>query len=149
MSVNHGVKTGETPTSIATVIESGNMAVIVGTAPVNRATSPKVNTPVLCFTEKEALEAFGDSDDWKNYTLCEAIEVFFRLFKTGPIVMINVLDPAVHKTSVADAPITFTDGIATLNDTGVMLDTLSITGKNQGTDYTASSMRTEPLNLWR
>lgn len=136
-SINHGVRTGEKPTSIAGIIQSGNTAVIIGTAPVNTAPDPKVNTPVICYTEKEALEAFGWSDSWKEYTLCEAIDVFFRLFKVGPIVMINVLDPKVHKVPVTDAAITFTKGVAKVEDKGILLDTLEITGKVQGTDYTA------------
>ncbi|GLI57360.1 hypothetical protein PM10SUCC1_28740 [Propionigenium maris DSM 9537] len=147
MSVNHGVRAGESPTSLSTILQMGNTAVVVGTAPVNMATSPKVNTPVICYTEKEAIEAFGYSDDWKKYTLCEAIDAFFRLFKTGPVVMINVLDPAIHKTSVAAASATFVDGIAKLEDTGVLLDTLKITGKELGTDYTAAFNEDGTVNL--
>ena len=147
MSVNHGVKTGEVPTSIATIAQSGNTAVIIGTAPVNMASSPKVNTPVLCYTEKEALEAFGYSDDWKNYTLCEAIDVFFRLFKKGPVVMINVLDPAVHKSSVTGEAVTFSGGTGTIPYEGVLLDTISITGKVMGTDYTAEFNEDGTVNL--
>ncbi|GLI54751.1 hypothetical protein PM10SUCC1_02660 [Propionigenium maris DSM 9537] len=146
-SINHGVRTGEKPTSIAGIIQSGNTAVIIGTAPVNTAPDPKVNTPVICYTEKEALEAFGWSDNWKEYTLCEAIDVFFRLFKVGPIVMINVLDPKVHKISVTDAAITFTKGVAKVEDKGVLLDTLEITGKVQGTDYTAEFNEDGSVNL--
>jgi len=141
--VNHGVNTGETPTSISSIIESGNTAVIVGTAPVNMASDPKVNTPVLCYTEKEALAAFGYHDDWKSYSLCEAISVFFRLFKVGPVVLVNVLDPKVHKEGVADRAVTFTDGMATIEDAGVILDSLELSlaaggdTKTLGVDYTA------------
>lgn len=141
--VNHGVNTGETPTSIASIIQSGNTAVIVGTAPVNMASDPKVNTPVLCYTETEALAAFGYHDDWESYSLCEAISVFFRLFKVGPVVFVNVLDPAVHKEGVLDKAVKFTDGEAVIDDIGVLLDSLELTpsvggeAKVLGTDYTA------------
>ncbi|UUV18045.1 phage tail sheath family protein [Fusobacteria bacterium ZRK30] len=125
-TINHGVKTSETSTSMASVIESGNCAVIIGTAPVNLAKSPKINTPVLCYSEKEAIEAFGYSDDWANYTLCEAIDVFFRLFKVGPVVFINVLDPATHKEAVADTAITFTKKKGTITDKGILLPSLAL-----------------------
>lgn len=133
-TINHGVKTGEKATSISTIAQSGNTAVIIGTAPVNRALSPKVNTPVLCYTEKEALEAFGDSDDWKSYSLCESIDVFFRLFKRGPIVMINVLDPKIHKANSSEQ-VAFADGVGLITSAGVLLDTIKVTGKTSGTDY--------------
>jgi phage tail sheath protein FI len=142
--VNHGVNTGETPTSIASIIQSGNTAVIVGTSPVNMASDPKVNVPVLCYTEKEAIAAFGYHDNWKDYSLCEAISVFFRLFKVGPVVLVNVLDPEIHKEGIVDKAITFTDGVAVVDDIGVLLNTLDLTyvsdstQKTLGTDYTAA-----------
>ncbi|WP_028857461.1 phage tail sheath family protein [Psychrilyobacter atlanticus] len=125
-SINHGVKTSESSTSIASVIESGNCAVIIGTAPVNLAKSPKINTPVLCYSEREAIEAFGYSDEWASYTLCEAIDVFFRLFKVGPVVFINVLDPATHKEAVSDGAITFTKKKGIIADKGILLPSLSL-----------------------
>lgn len=142
--VNHGVNTGETPTSIASIIQSGNTAIIVGTAPVNMASDPKVNVPVLCYTEKEAIAAFGYHDNWKDYSLCEAISVFFRLFKVGPVVLVNVLDPEIHKEGIVDKAITFTDGVAVVDDIGVLLNTMDLTyvadstQKTLGTDYTAA-----------
>jgi len=126
MTINHGIKTSESSTSIASVIESGNCAVIIGTAPVNRAISPKINTPVLCYSEREAIEAFGYSDDWASYTLCEAISVFFRLFKVGPVVLINVLDPTTHNEAVADTAITFTKKKGVVTDIGILLSSLSL-----------------------
>jgi len=129
-SINHGVKTSETSTSMASVIESGNCAVIIGTAPVNLAKKAQINTPVLCYSEKEAIEAFGYSDDWASYTLCEAIDVFFRLFKVGPVVFINVLDPTTHKEAVADGAITFTKKKGTIADKGILLPSLSLKQSN-------------------
>lgn len=118
--INHGISTSESTTSIASIIKSGNTAVIIGTAPVNMAKNPKVNTPVLCYSEKEALEAFGYLDDWENYTLCEAISVFFRLFKVGPVVFINVLDPTIHKKDVVNTTVTITKKIGEINQTGIL-----------------------------
>ena len=146
MSINHGVRTGEKPTSISTIAQSGNTAVIIGTAPVNMARSPKVNVPVLCYTEKEALEAFGYSNDWKNYTLCEAIDVFFRLFKKGPIVMINVLDPATHKEEISESR-TFVDGMVTLPHKGILLESVKITSKVNGTDFICEFNEDETVSI--
>ncbi len=136
MTMNHGIKTNETMTSIATISQTGNTAVVIGTAPVNLAKTPKVNEPILCYTEKEALEYFGYSEDWAHYTLSEAINVFFRLFKKGPVVFINVLDPAKHKTSVTGESITITNKQAVINVKGILLSSIRITGKTAGTDFT-------------
>ncbi len=147
MGITHGIKTGEVPTSLATITQSENTAVIVGTAPINLAKNPQVNEAILCYTESEALEYFGYSDDWDNYTLCEAIDVFFRLFKKGPVVFINVLDSTVHKTEVTGESVTFTDGVAKLTSKGILQNTVKISGKVFGTDYTTSFNEDGSLNI--
>ena len=52
-------------------------------------------------TYAEAVAQFGYSDDWEKYTLCEFIYSQFALFAMSPCVLINVLDPAKHKETVA------------------------------------------------
>ena len=147
MSYKHGVYAYETPTSIVPPVRtSAGLPVVFGTAPVNLAANPaKPNKPVLCYTYAEAVDAFGYSDDWTNYTLCEFIKSHFALFNVAPVVLVNVLDAAVHKTVVATKAVSLTAGKGTLVDGGVLLETLavkleeaSMTALVKGTDYTAA-----------
>ena len=102
MAFRHGVYKSEVPTSITAPAqgESG-LPVIVGTAPVHTADPSCVNKPVLCYTYEEAVETFGYSDDWANYTLCEFMYSQFVLFGESPCVLINVYDPSKHSSPSA------------------------------------------------
>lgn len=95
----HGVYTSEQATSMtAPVTGTAGLQVVVGTAPVNMLEHPEqaVNTPLLVYNYKEAVAAVGYHDDFAAYTLCESISAAFSVVGTGPLVLINVLDPAKH-----------------------------------------------------
>lgn len=145
MSYQHGVYTREVPTSIKPpVTVDGFVPVVVGTAPVNLASDPKVNEPVLCYTYAEAVAALGMSDDFENYTLCEAVYSAFALYNVAPMVVINVLDPATHKTSVTGEAATLAGGQVKTAVNGALKDTLVVKGSGgtptyvEDTDYTAA-----------
>ncbi|WP_232035743.1 phage tail sheath family protein [Methylomusa anaerophila] len=123
------------------------LPVVFGTAPVHLATDPApVNKPVLCYTYAEAVAAFGYSADWEKYTLCEFIYSHFALFNVAPVVLVNVLDPAVHKTDVTGQTVTLTAGVGTISDDdGVLLSALQVkltaeapSPLVKNTDYTAA-----------
>jgi len=146
MSYKHGVYGNEVPTSIlpAVSVEAG-LPVVFGTAPINLASAPAaVNVPTLCYTYAEAVAAFGMSDDWANYTLCEFIYSHFALFNVAPVVLVNVLDPATHKTAVSNQAAVLVAGKKILPDLGIMLDTLVVKLTAEGsplaktTDYVAA-----------
>ena len=105
MSYKHGIYTSEQATSLVPMTQTDSgLIVAVGTAPVHLASDPAdANTPVLCYTYKEAVAALGYSDDWEKYTLCEMMKTHFALFNMAPIVFINVLDKTknTHKTEQA------------------------------------------------
>ena len=123
--------------------ESQGAIVYVGTAPVHTVDggSSNVNVPVLIHNIDEARKIFGYSDDWASYTLCEAMAVHFDQNAVGPLVMINVLDPATAKastkTTVSKTP---ANGQVTFIDEDCILDTVEVksgqTAKVKGTDYT-------------
>lgn len=145
MSYQHGVYTSEVPTSITPpVTVNGFVPVVVGTAPVNLASAPKINEPVLCYTYEEAVAALGMSDDYENYTLCEHIYAQFALFSVAPVVFINVLDPATHKTDVSAEAATLVDGQVKTAVNGAVISTLVVKSDDGtttyalGTDYTAA-----------
>lgn len=128
MAYMHGVRIQENPTNVPTPVKSeAGVPVIFGTAPINLVTDPAgaVNKLFLCNTFSEAREAVGYSDDYKNYTLCQAMDAFFKAFGVGPIVICNVLDPAVHKASYTEI-LTVTDRQAVTSEKGVLLDGLKV-----------------------
>ena len=119
--------------------QSQNAIVIVGTAPVNTVSGGEknVNRPIAVQNMAEAKKFFGYSDQWADYTLCEAMHVFFDLNGVGPLVLINVLDPVKHKADQkTTASLTPANGRITIAAAGnIIMDSVSVDGKTKGTDY--------------
>ena len=123
--------------------QTEGVIVAIGTAPVHTVAggAANVNKPVLVTGIAEARQLFGYSDDWAKYTLCEAMHVFFELNGVGPLVLINVLDPATHKKSgdATSKSLTPVNGVITIaNAEGIILDTVAVAGKTKGTDFTVA-----------
>ncbi len=134
--------------------ESSGVFVYVGTAPVHTLAlasgeSYPVNRPVLCRNIAEAKAAFGYSEDWDDYTLCEAMHVHFDMNGVGPIVLINVLDPTkvAHKnaTKVEVEKTPASGRIVITSAKSIILETVKIftqatppVEKVKGTDYNIS-----------
>lgn len=141
MAYMHGVRIQENPTNIAAPVTfTGGVPVIFGTAPVNMAADPEkaTNKLFLCKTFAEAKAAVGYSSDYKNYTLCQAMDAFFKAYGVGPIVLCNVLDPTTHKTTYTET-LEVVNGQAVSKTEGVMLSGLTVKGTENlalDTDYT-------------
>lgn len=145
MAISHGFNKTEAATSVsAPVSVNSGLRVVVGTAPVNLLADPAaaVNTPLLATTFKEASAAVGYSDDFAKYTLCDAVSVSFQVMGIGPIVLINVLDPAKHTTALASKTVQVNDGVAEIEETGILLDKLVVkkdtTALTADVDYPAT-----------
>ena len=95
----HGVETIEVENG-ARPVKTVKSAVIglIGTAPMG-----DVNTLVQCLSEKDAA-AFGNQ--LTGFTIPQALDAIYD-HGAGTVLVINVLDPAVHKTAVADEDVTF------------------------------------------
>lgn len=142
MAYIHGVRIQENPTSVPTpVTNMSGVPVIFGTAPVNLASDPMnaTNKLFLCNTFAEAKAAVGYSDDYDNYTLCQAMDAFFKVFGVGPIVICNVLDPVNHKVTYEET-LTVTNSQAVSTKKGVLLGDLVVASDTGAltlnTDYT-------------
>lgn len=122
-------------------IKSRNAIVYVGTAPVHTVEGGgnNVNRPVLVTNIAEARKYFGYSEDWAKYTLCEAMHAHLENKAVGPLVLINVLDPAIHKEAEkSTTSLTPENGrVVIANAEDIVLDSVTVTGKTKGTDYTA------------
>lgn len=139
----HGVHFSTLPTSLTPPINAdAGLIVAVGTAPVNLGDPNNVNKIKLCYTYDEAIAAFGDSTDFAKYTLSEVIYSQFKLFNVAPIVLINVLDPAEHKTSISAESKTLVNNQAKLSNLGAIKSSVVVkvaaATKVLGTDYTLS-----------
>lgn len=142
MAYNHGIRVNEVPTQVARPLRgTAGLQVVFGTAPVNLAADPKAvtNKVILCESFEEASRVLGYSDDFKNYTLCQAMYASFKLMRISPVIFVNVLDPTKHKKPVAEVSVTVTNKQAVLDDIGVLLDSVSVKNNTsaltKGTDY--------------
>lgn len=144
MSYKHGVYVTEVPTSILPPVRTGaGLPVIFGTAPIHMSTDGlgKVNEPVLAYTYAEAAQALGflDADSSTGqfaFTLSEAVSAFFKVNAVGPIVLINVLDPAEHRTVITNEARTFNaDNEATLAVDYPMPGSIVVTNTGGSTTY--------------
>lgn len=144
--------------------DSQGTIVLIGTAPVQQlqlgtGESYPVNVPVKVNDIAEARKLLGYNKDWAKYSLCEAMHVFLEEKGIGPLVFINVLDPAknAHKDSTkVTASLTPVNGVITIVSAGdVIVDSIVVkttgdpaTTKVKGTDYSvAYSIEKEKITL--
>ncbi len=142
---NHGIYIKENPTKMArpTTVESA-IQFVVGTAPVNM-TDGKVNELVIINSYEEAVQKLGYSNDLQKFTLMQSINASFEIFNVAPLVVVNVLDPQIHKTAVAEAVHTVLNKVVAIEEEGILLDEnfvvkdeTNTTTYEKDTDYTAS-----------
>ena len=150
----HGVYVQEQETSLIAPVEgTAGLQVITGTAPVNMLDKPEeaVNKPLLVYSYKEAVAAVGYSPDFERYTLCESISANFTVVNTAPLILINVLDPKRHSADIEETQVQVVDGVAELEETGVLRDKLTVkNGENElerNVDYTTTFNTDGTLNI--
>lgn len=128
--------------SAKSAVEAQSAIIYFGTAPVHTVEggAQNVNRPIVVRNIAEARRYFGYSDDWASYTLCEAMHVHLQMGGVGPLVMINVLDPAVHKAAeggtLTAKPASGRVNILSAGD--VILDSVKVSGKEKGQDFALS-----------
>ena len=145
MAYKHGVYAARTASQAKSAPQAEEVVLYVGTAPINLirgyADKDLVNSPVKVNTLADAYAKIGYSENWDDYSLNEAVDYHFNNTKhnIGPIYIINVLDPDVHrKASQTTKSVTFTAGKGSFASNTIILDTLAIAGKVEGTDYELS-----------
>lgn len=143
----HGIATTRnTSIDIDPAVADYGIQCIIGTAPVNTLDDPAaaVNKPIACYTMADFEAAFGKTTDYEKFTLSQAAYMAFKKFAIAPIICINVLDPSkkAHVTAVAEQEIAVKDGAAVVEDTGILLSSVTIssadgTAATVDTDYVA------------
>lgn len=96
----HGVYTREQATALLPPVRvEVSLPVLVGTAPVHTlegGAEKPVNKPVLIFTLAEAVAKFGA--DAEGFTIPKALSIYLSRYGVAPVCVVNVFDPAVHKS---------------------------------------------------
>lgn len=147
MAYKHGVYTSELATSILPPVSVDSaIPFIVGSAPVGMADESNVNKPTLCHTYADFVQHFGfvppeadvaSGKEAFHYSLCEAAYTYFALYGAGPLVCVNVLDPAEHRTAASAVTVTVPyTGSVTIEETGIIPSTVSISADIDGTAVT-------------
>ncbi len=144
----HGVSIREIPTGVKPPVRiTAGIPVYIGTAPINAGDLTCVNKAVVAYTLAEAVAKLGpQSDDFASWTLHEAMKAHFSVYSVAPVVFINVLDPdnAYHVAEATGESHQLVDGEVQLQVyggpdaplLGVLMDSVVVTGKTLGTDYT-------------
>lgn len=142
MAFHHGTKTTRVAGgSVAVETVDGAIIGIVGTAPVGA-----VNELTVCQTKKDFAQ-FGVILN-KGFTLPDAFDVLAR-YAAGKVYVVNVLDPAKHRTNVTDEVLTQDSNTLRAQTAQVGLLNLTLTADREltdGTDYTVN-MQTGEITL--
>lgn len=134
MAYKHRVHYSEVPTAIKSPVV-GESGVTVAFVAAPYATD-KI---VLAYNEAEAVAKLGyvpaNASGKFDFTASEVIYTHFKKFSVAPVIFVNVLYAAVHKSAIADQVIPVVDGVAIIEHTGVQHATVTVTGATIETDY--------------
>lgn len=125
----HGAYVKEVSSTLAAPKKNETgLHVIFGTAPVNMAAEPEkaANRLIMAETFEEAKEKLGYSEDFKKYTLCQAMDAYFKIFAVGPVVFCNVLDPEKHKKENEEKEYPVVNGQAVLTKEGIIPSSVDV-----------------------
>lgn len=153
MEYGYGIDGHIDNTVAQAAVNSEFAAVYIGTAPINLIRGfdslKLVNEPIKLSNIK-AKNTIGYSSAWDKFTLSEVISAHFDNDKgnIGPIYVINILDPSVHKKAATEHTLTFVNGEAVISSDTIIIDSFAIENKVEGTDYELSySFATNKLTI--
>lgn len=142
MAYKHGALGEILSSRVTDAKQADTVAAYIGTAPVNLirgyADQNLINMPIRLTNMSTTQSKLGYSTDWKSFTLCEAFAEHFdnTVGNVGPIYVVNVLDPDIHKAAEAtNKELTFTNQRAEFESSDIILDTFAIADKVEGIDY--------------
>lgn len=144
MAYSHGAN-GELGTSIVTSVpESETLPLYIGTTPINLIRGykdAKLTNKAIRLSDSSAKNLIGYSKNWSAFTLSAVISAHFEngAKNIGPIYIVNVLDPDLHRKKESKTiELSFANGRAMIESDTIILDTLAIEDKTEGTDYSVS-----------
>lgn len=138
MTFLHGVETFELAAGPRPIQQVRSAVIgLVGTAAVHHATSPAtLNEAELVLSDRDNAQ-FGPAID--GYTIPAALKAI-QDQGYGTVLVVNVFDPTVHKTDVAEADLDIVAGVITLTNDDVISAVVKVAGGTgdpliEGTDY--------------
>lgn len=145
MAYKHGSYGEIGDSKVASTTQADVVAAYIGTAPVNLirgyADMDLVNMPIKLTDMGDAQSKLGYAQNWADFTLCEAFAQHFdnTVGNVGPIYVVNVLDPDVHKDAEKTTKtLTFKNNRTEFESSDIILDTFAIADKAEGVDYSLS-----------
>ena len=144
MAYKHGTYQTEVASDINLPVMLDYGHFIVGTAPVHKVKKDKrkINELVRLANYREAVEYFGDTYDL-DFSISQAIKVFFELYAVGPLYVVNIFDPAKHKTSKkTEQGLEVKGGKVLVKNHKIMTDTLVVK------ENTTSQPIADALTIW-
>lgn len=130
----------------------GTIPVYIGTAPIHQLNtagaadfdySKYINKPMLINSLQDARKKIGYSTDFESFTLCEAVAAHFNngVEAVGPIIVINIFNPANVESSNSTETITFTgvtgNKVGYITDSKAAIENITIGSLTTG-DYKLS-----------
>lgn len=142
MAYKHGAYGEITPSKVTDAKQADVVSAYVGTAPINLirgyADANLTNMPIKVANMGDTKSKLGYSDDWESFTLCEVFAEHYdnTVGNVGPLYVVNVLDPDVHKSAAKTTKdLTFTNQRAEFESSDIILDTFAIADMAEGVDY--------------
>ena len=144
MGYKHGTYQTETSSDISLPIVLDYGHFIVGTAPMNKVKKEnrRVNESVRLGTYKESIQYFGDTYDL-DFSISQAIKVFFELYKVAPLYVVNILDIEKHQTAKkTQNDLSLTNGKVVIPNHKLITDTLVVK------ENTTSQVISDAATMW-
>lgn len=136
----HGVETIEIERGSRPIRQVKTAVVgIIGTAPIHlvETADRTINYPTLVLNPRDAAKYFGPATE--GFTIPAALDAVFDQ-GAGICIVVNVFDPATHRTVVAPTNFTFADDKITLPEGGILAATVTNVAATTtyvvGDDYT-------------
>lgn len=144
MGYKHGTYQSETSSDISLPIVLDYGHFLVGMAPMNKVKKEnrKVNELVRLGTYKEAIQYFGTTYDL-DFSISQAIKVFFELYGVAPLYVVNILDINKHKTSMKTTNgLELSNGKVLIKNHKIITDTLAVK------ENTTSQIISDAITMW-
>ena len=154
MAFKHGTYGEHSPYAGKRVTASnGTIPVYIGTAPVQQNNVENaegfkyadfINKPIIINSYPDAKAKLGVSDDFKRFTLMEAVYAHFLNGVTpiAPIIVVNMANPENREEADTTATVTLSglagNKIGYISDAAAVIETVTLAELTKGTDYKLS-----------
>lgn len=145
MAYKHGTYQKETASDLVLPVTLDYGHFVVGMAPIHKIKKEnrKTNEVIRVGTYKEAVQYFGNTYDL-DFSISQAIKIFFELYAVAPLYIVNILDVDKHKTDSKKTlfGVELKSGKTVINNHKIITDTLVV--KDNSTSLPISDATT----LW-